>query len=141
MALLRGTWQEKFLDAADIDVGNPNLIRGLNLSADPVSFDNERIDLTLVGGVVKDVNITLHGNDRLHNKCADRRALRPLHRSEVLFAAFGCSRLAHGKLSACRYLTLVAEYVTNDANLLIPPSIWGTLTHEAAAGRCATALR
>jgi hypothetical protein len=37
--------------------------------------------------------------------------------------------------------TLVAEYVTNDANLLIPPSIWGTLTHEAAAGRCATVLR
>ena len=86
MALLRGTWQEKFLDAADIDVGNPNLIRGLNLSADPVSFDNERIDLTVVGGVVKDVNITLHGNDRLHNKCADRRALR------LLIAAKCCCR-------------------------------------------------
>ena len=99
MALLRGTWQEKFLDAADIDVGNTNLIRGLNLSADPVSFDNERIDLTLVGGVVKDVNITLHGNDRLHNKCADGRALRPLHRSEVFFAAFGCSQQVGARLA------------------------------------------
>ena len=98
MALLRGTWQEKFLDAADIDVGNPNLIRGLNLSADPVSFDNERIDLTLVGGVVKDVNITLHGNDRLHNKCADRRALRPLHRKRSL-AVFGCSQQVGARLA------------------------------------------
>ncbi len=136
-ALLHGMWQEKFLDAADIDLGNPNLIRGLNLSADPVSFDNERIDLSPVRGAIKDIIISLHGDDLLHNQCVDRRALRLFIAAKC--AAFVCSRLAHGQLSACRFLTLVAEYVTNDANLIIPPSIWGTLTHEAAAGRCATA--
>jgi hypothetical protein len=92
--LLRGTWQEKFLDAADVDVGNPNLIRGLNLSADPVSFDNERIGLSPVRGAIKDIIISLHGNDLLHNQCVDRRALRLFIAAKC--AAFTCSLLAHG---------------------------------------------
>jgi hypothetical protein len=43
-----GGTQEKFLTAADEDVGNANLIRGLNLTHDAIFFDNARIEPTKV---------------------------------------------------------------------------------------------